>query len=237
MKISVLNTGLASAFENMELDRQILEHLDPDESPILHLYDWKQPSLTYGHFAKVESLLDLEGVKKHQIDHARRVTGGGVTLHFTDLAFSFFMPRNHPLFSDNVLENYAWVNEKVAQALKPFLLKNDIEFYTSCKCSEERERFFFCMAKPTRYDLIIEGKKIGGAAQRKTQRGFLHHGTISLIPPNPNILKDILVDKKEVYEAILSNSFTILDKQASEGQLKELRHTLSEALTTTFLRS
>ena len=39
------------------------------------------------------------------------------------------------------------------------------------------------MAKPTPFDLVIEGKKVGGAAQRRTRKGLLHQGSLSVCPP------------------------------------------------------
>ncbi len=37
-----------------------------------------------------------------------------------------------------------------------------------------------CFANPVRDDLIFRGRKIAGAAQRRTRGGFLHQGSIQL---------------------------------------------------------
>lgn len=236
MKFSILNTGKQSAKENMDLDRHFLETLDPSGNPILHLYDWKKLSLTYGHFAKPEKLLDFEGIKKHHIDHARRVTGGGVTLHFSDLAFSFFMPIEHPLFSENTLENYAFVNKQVIAALRAFIKEEKLGYFEECDVTHD-ERSFFCMAKPTRYDVMIEGKKVGGAAQRKTKRGYLHHGTLSLAAPNLELLRDVLFDKEKVYNAIIANSYYLYDSSINKSKLDTLREEVTDALIEAFKKA
>jgi lipoate-protein ligase A len=44
------------------------------------------------------------------------------------------------------------------------------------------------MARPTKYDVMLQGRKIAGAAQRKTKAGFLHQGTIALLCPDPELL-------------------------------------------------
>ena len=62
----------------------------------------------------------------------------------------------------------------------------------------------FCMAKPTKYDLIWQGRKIAGAAQRKTRSGFLHQGTISLLMPPEDYLQRILLPGTEVANAMKS---------------------------------
>ena len=37
-----------------------------------------------------------------------------------------------------------------------------------------------CFANPVRNDLLLDGRKVAGAAQRRTRGGFLHQGSIQL---------------------------------------------------------
>ena len=87
MDITLLNTGARSAHENMEIDRTLLENLEIDADPILHLYQWEPEAITYGHFTSLDKHIDIRAMNKKGLKAARRVTGGGVTLHFTDYAF------------------------------------------------------------------------------------------------------------------------------------------------------
>jgi lipoate-protein ligase A len=41
-----------------------------------------------------------------------------------------------------------------------------------------------CFAKPVRADVMIDGRKIAGAAQRRTRRGLLQQGSIQGISMN-----------------------------------------------------
>lgn len=235
MELSVLDTRAHSASYNMELDKTILKDLDPDGLPILHLYEWEKPSITYGHFARVVDLLDIEGCNKLKVDVAKRVTGGGATLHFCDFAFSFFMPKNHSEFSANTLKNYAFVNQFVKGAyLKVNPRLKDLEFYQDEKCINNEPCHNFCMAKPTQYDVVIGQKKIGGAAQRKTSKGYLHHGTISIALPNKEILHQILKDKKEVFEAIYAHSYYLVDDHLKNKELEKYRLEIKQALIESF---
>ncbi len=234
MKISILDTGVHSAKENMAMDEEMLNNLDPKGCPILHLYDWEKDSLTYGYFAKPEKLLDFSGIEKHHIDCARRITGGGVTLHFIDLAFSFFMPRENSHFSENTMENYAFVNRIVSKALGKLLKGKTLDAYDGDEPSKRDDSFFFCMAKPTRYDVMIQGKKVGGAAQRRTKRGYLHHGTLALARPDPQVLKDLLKDKEKVYQAMTQNSFYLIENHLKREELAGLRESIRLELIRSF---
>src|SRR5205807_5995145 len=102
--LCVLETGLQEAHENMEKDILLLQELG--EKPILHLYDWKGKSATYGHFIQLNQHIHLDTAAKLNVTFAKRPTGGGIVFHIWDYAFSFLMPASHPLFSENPLENY-----------------------------------------------------------------------------------------------------------------------------------
>lgn len=230
----VIDTGIRSASENMALDAELLDSLDQYSHPILHLYDWKHESATYGHFVNPADFLNLDEAHKRGLDLAKRSTGGGIVFHIWDLAFSVLVPANNRHFSENTLENYAFVNECVLNAVKNFLGSNQdptliptnaVAFDVSC------ERF--CMAQPTKYDVVLNGKKIAGAAQRKTKKGFLHQGTIALKMPSVEYLKAVLLPGTKVVEAMLSHTYPLL---GPGEDLQEGRRALQKELITSFTR-
>lgn len=203
----------------MSSDFDLLASLESRRSPLLHLYEWSEPSITYGYFTKPERFLDLKRCEEAGLDLARRPTGGGIIFHLTDFAFSFFLPASHPLFSQNTLANYDFVNRVVMKAIEQLLPKrasllpqDPTPITPSCAS--------FCMAKPTIYDIIIDGKKVGGAAQRKTRHGLLHQGSISLQLPPFDLLEKILLPTTEVIEAMKQHSYPLLgDKDLAHSRL------------------
>lgn len=232
MEVTILNTGQGHALQNMQIDESLLQGLDSNQLPVLHLYSWAMPSITYGYFAKIENLLDLDQIKKHKVELAKRVTGGGVTFHFCDYAFSFLMPSNHPCFFDNTLKNYRFVNQFVLKAVSQLITnKGELGYLEECsnECDKD-QRFNFCMAKPTIYDVLYQQKKIGGAAQRKTAKGYLHHGTISVALPDRQYLKDLLKSKEDVFEAIYQNTHYFVDNHQNTQKLIQAKEKIEEAL-------
>src|SRR5579872_4776074 len=99
--IEVLDTGVNEADVNMAIDAELLESLESRREPLLHLYEWKDRSATYGYFVKPEEYLDLAAVKRRGLNLARRPTGGGIIFHEWDLAFSVLVPEKSPFFSLN----------------------------------------------------------------------------------------------------------------------------------------
>lgn len=229
----IVDTGVRSAAENMRIDAELLENASAYARPVLHFYEWEGESATYGYFIDPEKYLNLSGVKERGLSLARRPTGGGIVFHIWDMAFSAMIPATSPEFSSNTLENYAFINRAVLGAVKEFLREHSPLSLTpedfqpmDLQCQH------FCMAKPTKYDVILEGKKVAGAAQRKTKAGFLHQGTISLVLPPEDYLKDVLRAQTQVLEAMKTYTFPILGPNASQQDIKEARPLLKALLAT-----
>lgn len=204
--MKLIESEPAGAQENMDRDVQLLEAMEPT----LHIYAWKNPSVTYGHFFKIEEHFDTEAVKRYGLDLGKRPTGGGALFHLYDFAFSLTLPAGHPLFSENTLECYRKVNGWVASALSPL-------FSASMLQSAPASPSQFCMAQPTIYDLVVGGKKVGGAAQRRTRKGVLHQGTISLVRPDRTLITAVLKEGPSLYRQMVEKSFFL------DGPPDELR--------------
>ena len=160
-------------------------------------------------------------IGKHGIDLARRPTGGGIVFHIWDLAFSFLMPSNHPKFSLNTMENYRFVNDIVSKAVTEYFSISPTLAKTHAP-SLGNDCQHFCMAKPTQYDVMVQGQKIAGSAQRKKGQGYLHQGTISLMRPDFHLLQEVLLSK----EAVLSAMQTFTCCQTLEKNLEQTRKEL-----------
>ncbi len=233
MKFSgqVIESGRLPPMEIMAKDAWLLETLNSTHSPFLHLYEWETSCLTYGYFTRPADYLHLEALERWGIQKARRPTGGGIIFHLTDLAFSILLPSSHPCFSSNTLENYAFINQKVAEVIVHFTAQ---QAYPSLLAKEissiNSECQGFCMAKPTPYDLMIENKKVGGAAQRRTRQGLLHQASLSLTFPPQTILSTVLKQEVNVLQAMQKHSYCLLPFSATQQDLEEARHRLKELL-------
>lgn len=234
----IYQTEKQSAAINMATDAQLLKDLGDYSEPILHLYDWAQEAITYGHFIQPEKWLNTEYLKKEGFELAKRPTGGGFVFHVIDWAFSVLVPATFPAFSLNTLENYAFVNRMVISTLERYrskqrlLKKENFQLLPHEIGSQKDLSSHFCMAKPTKYDVMLGGKKIAGAAQRRTKEGYLHQGAIFLLPLEENFLKNALRNQEIAHE-MQNNSLPILEKER-RAELQETRLSLQEHFTHVF---
>lgn len=216
MSWKVITSKPALAQDNMDKDRLFLEKIGVEQTPILHLYTWEKEAATYGYFIKPEEYF----IQNHGLDLGRRPTGGGIIFHTCDLAFSVIIPAIHPCYSLNTLQNYASINNAVIEAIKTFT-KGALS--PSFHEKENQKNSFsynnFCMAKPTQFDVMIDGYKVGGAAQRRTKQGLLHQGSLSLTLPSKKILTTLLRDEDLIHSAMRNWSYPLLGKKITQEEL------------------
>lgn len=234
----IIHSERAHASVHMLKDYELLCQLQMTHTPILHFYEWEGDSATYGHFIQPFDFLNKASVEKFQLNLAKRPTGGGIVFHLSDFAFSVLVPSSSPHYSLNTLENYAFVNQIVSHVIQQFLGNQS----SPCLLPNEPNALdahcqHFCMAKPTKYDVMLNGRKVGGGAQRRTKQGFLHQATISLAMPSEDYLQEILLSNTCVLQAMKQHSFLLLDSDYTVRQIEEARNGLKSDLITNFLRT
>lgn len=223
--MKVITSDGQSASYLMQHDAELLSNLEGE--PLVHLYSFRSPSATYGYFLNPDRLFNMQEVHSRGLDLARRPTGGGVIFHAVDFTFSFLIPACHASFSLNPLDNYFFINRLVQETVEA-TLSLKVELLPKNSIST-REAEPFCMANPTKYDLLVRGKKMGGAAQRKTKKGYLHQGSLLLGQLSCAYLAAI-IKEKSVVDGIYANSFAPLGNHWTEEELADLRASLRQNL-------
>lgn len=226
----ILDSGRQHPTVLMAKDAELLQSLPSFSQPILHVYEWAVECLTYGYFTNPYQYLSCSALEDYGVELAQRPTGGGIIFHLTDFAFSALVPASHPAYSLNVLDNYAFMNHLVIQLLaQTFVSTSQLELLVKEPTCVDLACRSFCMAKPTQYDVILGGKKVGGAAQRRTKWGFLHQGSLSLALPPLSLLKDVLKDPL-VLEAMQQNTHALLGSKWTNSDLLIARQILKSKL-------
>lgn len=234
--LEILDSGTAPAQIHMDRDGELLNTLASSEQALLHHYTWSADSLTYGYFFDLQKLVNLYAAQQRGLQMARRPTGGGLLFHMADLAFSVLVPATHPRFSVNTLQNYALINHAVLDAIQGFVGRQQ-EVSLAAKESGSGSYSFYCMAHPTCYDVMVGGRKVGGAAQRRTKAGFLHQGSIFLTLPPAALVQDVLVDGASVWHAMESASRPLLGATCALYELQEARGQLRSLLKASLERA
>ena len=154
----------ASAAMNMAIDEALLETAS---APLLRFYNWRKPSLSFGYFGR------FADVAAEQADRelVRRWTGGGIVYHGSDVTYSIILPPTEASRFRSSRVAYAQVHSAMRQAIAA-RIPTALASSAAPKVSE------VCFANAVESDVLADGKKIAGAAQRRTRAGLLHQGSI-----------------------------------------------------------
>lgn len=158
----------------MALDEALLEHAARLGKPVLRFYGWTEPAASFGYFQKFSEVEQATRLRPL----VRRPTGGGIVPHDADWTYSFIVPPGHEWHGLKAEESYRRIHEWISFAFAA--LKIETELAPCCKKSLPGQ----CFVGHEKFDLLWNGKKIAGAAQRRNQLGLLIQGSIQP-PPVP----------------------------------------------------
>lgn len=157
----------ASAALNMAIDEALLEETT---RPVLRFYGWREPALSFGYFGRFADAAREAGGR----ELVRRWTGGGSVPHGRDFTYSLVTPISARAAAAAPTIVYAALHTAIRDALA------DDGIYAELAASPAPKISDACFANPVADDLLLCGRKIAGAAQRRTRRGFLHQGSVQL---------------------------------------------------------
>ena len=142
--------------------------LSGGRSAILRFYRWNTPVISFGYFVTFAEACAAAGDRVM----VRRWTGGGIVPHGEDLTYSIMIGSNRDTFSLPSKIVYQRVHAALSGALREIGIATVLTEANAPKLSEA------CFANPVVSDVIENGRKIAGAAQRKTRSGLLQQGSI-----------------------------------------------------------
>ena len=157
-----------SAAVNMAVDEVLLGVVG---GPVLRVYRWARPAVSFGYFERWEPILDAYPAR----DAVRRWTGGGVVLHGEDFTYSLLVPRCGDPAGLGPGGSYGMIHGALCAALGDAGIGAGRAGVSDKKISQA------CFENPVLHDVLVEGRKVAGAAQRRTRGGLIHQGSIQTV--------------------------------------------------------
>ncbi|MBI5969590.1 MAG: lipoate--protein ligase family protein [Deltaproteobacteria bacterium] len=159
--------------ENMAVDEAVLTSSDGSRefTPTLRLYGWSGPTLSIGYHQ------DAAGFSDCGLPVVRRVTGGRAVLHDSEITYSIVAPTAHPLFSGGITTAYFEISRCILSALRDAGINASMSG-RAAKTRPSDGAGQACFSAPSRHELLVNGQKIAGSAQRRFKSAFLQHGSI-----------------------------------------------------------
>ncbi len=179
-KWRLINSGFQTGAMNMALDEALLHSVaNGDSQPVLRFYRWLPATVTLGYAQSVVTDLDLDVCNQAGFDVVRRSTGGRAVLHDQEVTYSVISPLNTALFGNSVLDCYRVISEILQKTLIQLGLPAQL-VPGKPRGGNQNTTKAVCFSTPSQYELVIDGRKVAGSAQKRHGQAFLQHGSIPI---------------------------------------------------------
>lgn len=178
---------------NMAVDEVLMSSAAEFGKPTLRFYQWSEPTVSLGYFQKYEAR--QSHAESLNASLVRRNSGGGAIVHDQELTYSLTVPLTHPLG-----EKHCGIYKLMHDILIEALSEMGISAELNGEPVAELEKNFLCFQRRANNDVLFQGNKICGSAQRKRHQAISQHGSFILRTSDfaPQIAGIIDLSKKSV---------------------------------------
>jgi lipoate-protein ligase A len=163
---------------NMAVDEALLRTAPGrDAIPTLRLYWWHPAALSLGANQESEFAVDWDALAVDGYGVVRRPTGGRAILHAEELTYSVTAPAPQ----GGTLASYRWIARGRRAGLEQAGIMVELERMSRPQATALATRQP-CFTAAGRYELVHEGRKVAGSAQRRRGGWLMQHGSILLGP-------------------------------------------------------
>jgi lipoate-protein ligase A len=158
---------------NMAVDEALLEESLATGQIFLRIYRWSEATVSLGYFQN-EADRDRDP-RLCGLPIVRRLSGGGAILHHHEQTYSCVIPPTHQL-AQTPYQLY----EQIHSTVRDWLRQQGISALFRNSASDAHEDQFLCFRREAAADLVVNGHKILGSAQRRRRGAVLQHGSLLL---------------------------------------------------------
>jgi lipoate-protein ligase A len=187
--------------ENMGRDSGLLAAAEAGAEPVLRLFRFSPAGITLGRAQDPGRMLDLARCARDRMPWAVRPTGGRAILHDQEWTYSFAAPLSHPDGAGSIAAAYARLSSLLVRSLARLGVPATLAPGERGARGEAGGALAPCFASTARHEIVLEGRKLVGSAQRRTARALLQQGSL-LLGPGHERLADYLAASEERREPI-----------------------------------
>ncbi len=207
--------------------------------PTVRAYTWQPAAVSLGYGQRLSDEINVYRCREYGIDVVRRQTGGRVVLHASELTYSVIAPESHPSIGETAYETYRRISEVLQAALEEAGIP--AELAASPTVTPEGPGGA-CFTYAARFELVVDGRKIVGSAQRRARGVVLQHGSILLGPGHmrlPMLLpKRRAADRQNLMDHLAQNTISVTELLGQEipyqGLVTLLRKHFARILNVSF---
>lgn len=121
----------------------------------------------------------MEEIHRLSLPWVRRITGGGAIWHYHELTYSLVCTLED-LGTHSVKQSFKILCDFLLQTYRTLGLEADFALHQAEQPSGLGKKTPVCFAGQEYYDILVNGRKLGGNAQRREGHKIFQHGSIPL---------------------------------------------------------
>lgn len=165
---------------NMAADQYLLHKCTDQDVLYIRFYSWKFPTITIGYMQNASDTLLFDKLGESSVKWIRRPTGGRAVLHWGDLTYSCIFPKTMSIMGASVKESYAVITRCLIDGLSNVGVKCSRHDSYDQLLSVKREIKLPCFLAPNRDEIMVNGRKLIGSAQKRIHGSVLQHGSLPI---------------------------------------------------------
>lgn len=201
-----LPSAFGDASTNMAVDAALLETI-PEGLALFRHYGWLEPAATFGYaqrYSDVQSTLEASSEAAPIASLIRRLTGGGIVDHRNDWTYALLLHRSLRCTNSPATQLYKELHEAVSHVLTSMeiptklapcprrcpnpvsQIPNPVSQFPNPEsriphpASRISNPASHCFTTPAADDVLLpDGRKVAGAAMKRTKKALLIQGSIS----------------------------------------------------------
>ena len=158
---------------NMAVDEALLDESLSRGSIFLRLYRWSEATVSLGYFQKEAD--QQQDPRLAKLPMVRRLSGGGAILHHHEQTYSCCLPPTHSL-----AQQPSQLYGKMHAIFVEWLAEFSVTVAPRGRDSHLSDEPFLCFLREAAPDLVVNGHKVLGSAQRRRRGAVLQHGSLLL---------------------------------------------------------
>lgn len=215
----LLVTPPANGAENMALDEALMDRARETGEWVLRVYSWNVPTISLGRNQSARGRYNLDRVHELSLDVVRRPTGGRAILHDREITYSVTAPVGD---AGDLRESYHRINRLLLSALQSLGVAATIANPATRSAVPGMAP---CFDEPAAGELTLDGRKLAGSAQWRSEDALLQHGSI-LVADDQSLLATLALDGAGQIPA----PATLIDALGAAPELSDVADALAGAV-------
>ena len=186
---SLLLTPPAGGAQNMALDEALMSRARQTGEWTLRVYSWSRPTISFGRNEAARRHYDADRIRARGFSAVRRPTGGRAILHDREITYCVTAPVSD---AGDLRESYERINGLLVAGLAKLGVDARISARETRGATPGPAP---CFNEPWAGELTLNGRKLAGSAQWRSDGALLQHGSI-LVEDDQSVLTQLWTESQ-----------------------------------------